>query len=142
MTSVLENVRTFLMTYSGLKYGAPFSVDFLGSNPPQYSIQSLPGERVLEWYVDDSSLRVFPFALQWMGSTADHIERINNDAFAETFADWLETQWRAGTMPTLGTGKTSHQIEATSWGYLEDQGQSETGVYMILCRLIYKQDNP
>lgn len=140
--TILDSVRTFIMGYAGLESGAPLWVDFLGNTVNQYSIDTLPGERTLEWYIDDSSLRVFPFAFQSMRSTADELERLANNNFFELFADWLESQWRAGTMPTLETGKQSYKIEATGWGSLQNQGESETGIYQIQCRLIYKQDNP
>lgn len=138
--TILESLHTFILSYSGLETGAPLWVDFLGPATNQYSIESLPGERILEWYLDDSSLRAFPFALQSMRSTADQAERVGNNEFAELFSDWLETQWKAGNMPTLDIGKQSFKIEAVDWGVLYEQGQSETGIYSVNCRLIYKQD--
>jgi hypothetical protein len=138
--SIIANLRTFISGYSGLKTGAPLWVDFLGPDPTQYSIIPLPGERIIEWYIDDSgSLREFPFALDVMQSTADQAERMESAGFGEAFADWLESQWLAGTMPTLDTGKKSFKIEALGWGYLFEQGQSETGIYQIQCKLTYSQ---
>jgi hypothetical protein len=138
--SIIQSVRTHLATYTGLKTGAPLWVDFLGNNPSEYAVIPLAGSKVIESYINGSSQREFPFAFQSMESTADDLERLENSGFFETFADWLETQSEAGTLPTLGTGQTSELIEATGWGYLYEQGNSDTGVYQIQCRLVYDQD--
>jgi hypothetical protein len=138
--SIIQSVRTYLATYTGLKTGAPLWVDFLGNNPSEYAVIPLAGSKVIESYINGSSQREFPFAFQSMESTADDLERLENSGFFETFADWLETQSEAGTLPTLGTGQTSELIEATGWGYLYEQGNSDTGVYQIQCRLVYDQD--
>lgn len=138
--SIINSVRTYLATYTGLKTGAPLWVDFLGNNPSEYAVIPLAGSKVIESYINGSSQREFPFAFQSMESTADDLERLENSGFFETFADWLETQSEAGTLPTLGTGQTSELIEATGWGYLYEQGNSDTGVYQIQCRLVYDQD--
>ncbi len=138
--SVINALRSYLATYSGLKTGAPLWVDYLGSDPTQYAVVPLAGSKVLEEYINGSSLREFPFAFQSMESTADDLERLENSGFYETFSDWLETQTEAGTFPTLSTGQTPELIEATGWGYLFEQGESETGIYQVNCRLVYKQD--
>ncbi|MEN6300822.1 MAG: chloramphenicol resistance protein, partial [Anaerolineaceae bacterium] len=57
----------------------------------------------------------------------------------EEFADWLESQTAAGVLPTPGTKKTAESIEATGWGYLFEQGDSDTGIYQIQCKLVYRQ---
>lgn len=138
--SIIQSVRTYLATYTGLKTGAPLWVDYLGNNPSEYAVIPLAGGKVVETYIDGSSQREFPFAFQSMESTADDLERLENSGFFETFSDWLETQSEAGTLPTLAAGQTSELIEATGWGYLYQQGNSDTGVYQIQCRLVYQQD--
>jgi hypothetical protein len=138
-TSIIKSLRDFVKTYPGLKAKAPVWVDFLGAGPIQYAINPLPGARIVEWYLDDSSLREFPFAFQSMESTADDLTRFQTNGFYEAFADWLETQWLADNMPVLDTKKTSFKIEALGWGFLFEQGQSETGIYQIQCKLTYTQ---
>lgn len=138
--SLISALRTYLAAYSGLKSGAPLWVDYLGSDPTQYALAPLAGGKIVESYIDGSSLREFPFAFQSMESTADDLERLENNGFFETFADWLESQTDAGLFPSLGAGKTPELIEATGWGYLFEQGESETGIYQVNCRLVYKQN--
>ena len=138
--SIISSVRTYLATYTGLKTGAPLWVDYLGNNPSEYAVIPLAGGKVIETYLSGKSLREFPFAFQSMESTADDLGRLENSGFFETFSDWLETQSEAGTLPTLAAGQTPELIEATGWGYLYQQGNSDTGVYQIQCRLVYQQD--
>lgn len=137
--SILSAVRTYLLTYSALKDNAPLWVDRLGSDPTQYAIYPLGGQKIAESYIDGGSLREYPFAFQSMERTADDIERLENSGFYETFADWLDSQSEAGTLPTLGSGQTPVSIQATGWGVLFEQGRSDTGVYQIQCKLAYEQ---
>jgi hypothetical protein len=137
--SIISSVKTYLATYSGLTVGAPLWVDYLGSHPTQYGIVPLAGTKVVESYIDGGGLREFPFAFQSMESTADELERLENNGFYEAFADWLDAQTLAGILPTLAAKKTPEKIEATGWAYLYEQGQSDTGVYQVQCKLTYEQ---
>ena len=138
--TIISAVKTYLLTYSNLKANAPMWVDFLGPIPTEYVIIPLPGTKIIEQYLDGSSLREFPFAFQSMESTADELERLDNNGFYEALSDWFETQTEAGSFPTLASGKTATKIEALSWAFLYEQGQSSTGVYQIQCKLTYQQD--
>lgn len=137
--SVLDGIMQYLKTYTGLVSGAPVWVDFLGQTPTEYGVIPLPGARIVEKYLNGASLREFPFAFNATMATADDTTRLANSDFFETFAAWLESQTLAGTLPTLEVGKTAEAIEAVSWGYLFQQGESGTGVYQIQCRLTYGQ---
>lgn len=140
--TLITSLKTYLATYSGLTSGAPLWVDYLGSTPTEYGITPLAGSRIVETHIDGSTIREFPFAFQSTESTADELERLENVGFYEAFADWLESQTKAGTLPTLATGKTATDIEATGQAYLYQQGESQTGVYQIQCKLTYKQVAP
>ena len=136
--TIIESLKAYLKTCPNLADGALLEVDHNGP-AIQYAIVPVPGARVLETYLDGGSLREFPFAFQTAAITADDAERIDNAGFQEMFADWLETQTEAGNLPALGAGKTAESIAATSWGYLFEQGESDTGIYQIQCRLTYYQ---
>lgn len=136
--TIIESLKAYLKTCPSLADGALLEVDHNGP-AIQYAIVPVPGARVLETYLDGGSLREFPFAFQTAAITADDAERIDNAGFQETFADWLEAQTEAGNLPTLDAGKTAESITATSWGYLFEQGESDTGIYQIQCKLTYRQ---
>jgi hypothetical protein len=140
--STIAAVKTYLLTYSGLEADAALLVDVLGSNPVQYALVPLPGNPILETYLDDSSLRQFLFALQSQNSVADDAARTVNYEFYEGFAAWIETQNKAGVFPSLGTGKTPESIEVLGQPILFEFGESGTGIYQIQCRLVYGQVAP
>jgi hypothetical protein len=137
--SIISAVKTYLKTYSGLKSGAPVWVDYLGPTPTEYAVMPASGARTVEQYINGGSMREFPFTFQAMRSTADELERLETVGFYEAFADWLETQSNTGALPTLGAKQTPTKIEAVTWGYLFEEGNSETGIYQILCKLTYEQ---
>lgn len=136
--SIISAVQTFIKTYTGLN-GLVY-VDMVGQNPTEYAVVPIPGTRIVEKYLDNSSLREFNFAFQSVESTADDAARLGNSEFYENFADWLESQTESGTLPTMASGKTAEKIEAVTGGYLYQEGESGTAIYQITCKLTYSQD--
>lgn len=137
--SLISAVRTYLKTYSALKSGAPVWVNFIGATPTEYGVIPIAGSKIIESYISGKTLREFPFAFQSTESTADDLARLEAHGFYEAFAEWLDSQSEAGIFPSLAAGKTPESIEATGWGYLYEQGQSDTGIFQINCRLVYLQ---
>jgi hypothetical protein len=137
--SLISSLRTYLLTYPGFVSGAPLLIDNLGKSHTQYGVFPLPGARIIESYIDGSSLRQFAFALQSMESIADDAARQEAHEFYEALADWFETQTKAGVLPSLGAGKTAQTIEALQSGFLFEFGESGTGVFQMQCRLTYEQ---
>lgn len=137
--SMISAVRDYIKTYSGLTSGSGVWVDSVGPGPVDYGVIPLPGARVLSEYINGSSQREFPFAFRAVLSTADNLTRLQNNGFYESFADWLESQSKAGVFPTLGSGKQAELVEATGWGYLFEDG-AKAGTYQINCRVVYQQD--
>lgn len=137
--SIIEGVRAWLREYSELSDGAPVWVQYLGTDPIEYAILPLTGTRIIEEYINGTKTMSYPFALQSMESTADDLARLESAGFYEAFADWLDSQTLAGDLPELPAGKTAEEIQALGWGYLYEEGESQTGIYQIQCELIYKQ---
>lgn len=138
--SLISSVRTYLLTCPHLTAGAGLLIDTVSNVPTQYGLFVLPGNPIVESYVDGSSLRQFQFALQSVEYLSDDAARQAAIEFYETFAEWLEDQSNAGVLPTLAAGKTAESIEATQSGFLFEFGESGTGVYQIQCRMTYTQD--
>ena len=139
-TNIIEGIRDFISTYTELKENAPVWVENLGNNPTEYAVLPLAGPRVIETYINDKRLMEFPFAFRSMESTADDLERLETNGFYEAFAEWLDEQTDKGTLPDLPEGNTAEAIEALGWGYLYQEGESNTGVYQVQCRVIYEQE--
>lgn len=137
--SMIEAVRNYLLTYAGMA-DALIHVDALGNTPIEYAVIPLPGDRKIAEYLDGKTQREYPFLIQSVFSTADEAERIENSGFYEALADWLDDQTDAGNLPTLGSGKTAESINAVTWGFVYEQGESGTGIYQITCKLVYEQE--
>jgi len=137
--SVLSAIQVYIKTYSKLKKNAPVWVNYLGETPVEYSIVPLVGARIVETYLNDHTSREFPFAFQSMECTVDQLGRAATQEFYESFAEWLRTQNEADILPEMDPGQTPFKIEALGNGFLFTQGDSQTGVYQIQCRLEYDQ---
>ena len=137
--SVLSAVTTYIKEFSELATGAPVWVDYLGGDPTQYSVTPLPGAHIISEDIIGNTEREFPFAFQSTESTADDLERLETANFYELFAMWLESQTKSGDFPTMEEGQYPTKIEALGWGFLYEQGVSDTGIYQIQCRLTYEQ---
>lgn len=140
--SIISALKTYIATYNGLEANAPLLIDVLGKEPTQYAIVPIPGARVAEWYINGGSKREYPFAIQSMESNADEGIRIAINEFYEALADWFESQTLAGTLPTLAAGKTATDIEALGWGFLQEFGESGSGIYQVQAKLTYEQVAP
>jgi hypothetical protein len=138
--SIIEGVRAYLREYSELSEDAPVWIQSLGTTPIEYAILPLTGGRVIEEYINGTKLMSYPFAIQSMESTADDLARLESAGFYEALADWLDSQTDAGELPELPSGKTAEEIQALGWGYLYEEGESQTGIYQIQCELIYEQE--
>jgi hypothetical protein len=140
--SIIEGLQDYLKAYTGLDDDAPLWVNYLGVEPVEYAIVPGPGARVIEEYINGSKLMSFTFAFELVDSTSDDIQRLESQGFFEAFADWLDAQTAAGTLPdelSLPSGKTADEIRAQGWGYLFEEGESQTGIYQIQCELTYDQ---
>lgn len=136
--TIIAALSTWIKTNTDLK-DKPVWVDYLGPEPAEYSINPMPGNKVLETYINGASRRAYPFSFNAMAPTDSDMERLANIGFFETLSDWMETQTEAGNLPTLGTGKTAESVQADNWGYLFEEGESGTGVYQVQCTLTYYQ---
>jgi hypothetical protein len=138
--SMISAVRDYIETYNGVESDEIVYVNFVDDEPVSYSIIPVPGSRIINTDIIGNTTREYPFVFRTSMSTADNLERLENAAFFENFAEWLDTQSEAGTLPSLASGQTARKIEATNWGYLYEEGQSDTGIYQINCMLTYRQD--
>jgi hypothetical protein len=139
--TVISAIQDYIKGYTELDKDAPVWVNYLSDSPVEYSIVPIPGEQIIAEYVTGKTSREFPFALQSMESTADEVARLESLGFYEEFAEWLRSQSEAGYFPEMDEGQSPFKIYATGWGMLFEQGQSQTGIYQIQCKLEYEQNS-
>lgn len=139
MTTIIGALRDYILSFDRIDDDKPVWVQYLDAFPVSYSVMPMAGQRVIKEYLSGSSLREYSFAFRTAMSTADDLERLENLGFYEEFADWVEMKSRTGELPDLGPGKEAVEMETTGWGYLFEEGVSDTGIYQIQCRLEYYQ---
>lgn len=137
--SVIGGVRDFLCACPLLAEGK-LNVDYLGSEPTEYTIERVAENEVLKEYSDGGKLKQFVFLFssrEWIGRRVE--EHMKTAKFYENFADWLEKKSQRGELPQLESGKTAQAIGVMSGGVLYDQS-GECAKYQIRCRLIYFEE--
>ena len=134
--SIIDALEKYFIGCDLLKDGA-LRVDYLGEKPVEYTIEVLPGDPVVKRYLGGSTVRQYLFAF---GSrefySQERLQNIQNSAFYELLADWVETRSMSGILPELPDGMEAQQLEVVSSGYLFD-GSMTNARYQIQLRLLY-----
>ena len=134
--SIIDALEKYFIGCVLLKDGA-LRVDYLGEKPVEYTIVVLPCDPVVKRYLGGSTVRQYLFAF---GSrefySQERLQNIQNSAFYELLADWVETRSMSGILPELPDGMEAQQLEVVSSGYLFD-GSMTTARYQIQLRLLY-----
>lgn len=134
--SIIDALEKYFIGCELLKDGA-LRVDYLGEKPVEYTIEVLPCDPVVKRYLGGSTVRQYLFAF---GSrefySQERLQNIQNSAFYERLADWVETNSMSGVLPELPDGMEAQQLEVVSSGYLFD-GSMTNARYQIQLRLLY-----
>lgn len=134
--SIIDALEKYFIGCELLKDGA-LRVDYLGENPVEYTIEVLPCDPVVKRYLGGNTVRQYLFAF---GSrefySQERLQNIQNSAFYERLADWVETKSMSGVLPELPDGMEAQQLEVVSSGYLFD-GSMTNARYQIQLRLLY-----
>lgn len=134
--SIIDALEKYFIGCELLKDGA-LRVDYLGEKPVEYTIEVLPCDPVVKRYLGGSTVRQYLFAF---GSrefySQERLQNIQNSAFYERLADWVETRSVSGILPELPDGMEAQQLEVVSSGYLFD-GSMTNARYQIQLRLLY-----
>lgn len=134
--SIIDALEKYFIGCELLKDGA-LRVDYLGEKPVEYAIEVLPCDPVVKRYLGGSTVRQYLFAF---GSrefySQERLQNIQNSAFYERLADWVETKSMSGVLPELPDGMEAQQLEVVSSGYLFD-GSMTNARYQIQLRLLY-----
>lgn len=134
--SIIDALEKYFIGCELLKDGA-LRVDYLGEKPVEYTIEVLPCDPIVKRYLGGSTVRQYLFAF---GSrefySQERLQNIQNSAFYERLADWVETRSMSGILPELPDGMEAQQLEVVSSGYLFD-GSMTNARYQIQLRLLY-----
>ena len=128
--SIIQGLTDFFLKCPLLKEGV-FNVNALGFEPIEYSIDVGVFEPVIAWYVNGDTLRQYDFSLSSREFyTLDRIENIQNSAFYEELADWVENQ---NDMEVLCHAQS---LECLTSGYVYSESMKDAR-YTIQFKLTY-----
>jgi hypothetical protein len=137
--TIIDGVRAWLKTYEGLADGR-LSVDFLPEEAKSYSVDTVPTTEIVKRYLDGSSIRQFLFCVSSREFYSDNIaQNVDNQAFYEGLAAWLERKSKLQQFPNIGTGRTVRSIEISSTAYPFVVDEHGTARYQLQLKLTYFQ---
>lgn len=137
--TIIDGVRAWLKTYEGLADGR-LSVDFLPEETKSYSVDTVPTTEIVKRYLDGSSIRQFLFCVSSREFYSDNIaQNVDNQAFYEGLAAWLERKSKLRQFPNIGTGRTVRSIEISSTAYPFVVDEHGTARYQLQLKLTYFQ---
>lgn len=137
---IIDKIREYFLKCPLIDELARINVDYLGVDPVEYTIDSVPSETIIKQYVDGGGLKQYVFVFgsrEYYGS--DTLQNIENSGFYEKFSEWIENQSDIGNLPLLEGEKRSVKIEVLTSGYLFDTSE-ENARYQIQMRLVYYED--
>lgn len=137
--TIIDGVRAWLKTYEGLADGQ-LSVDFLPEEAKSYSVDTVPTTEIVKRYLDGSSIRQYLFCVSSREFYSDNIaQNVDNQAFYEGLAAWLERKSKLRQFPNIGTGRTVRSIEISSTAYPFVVDEHGTARYQLQLKLTYFQ---
>lgn len=112
------------------------SADILPSEAHSFSVETVPCNEIIKSYVDGSAKKQYLFVFASRQYFGDNEINLENSAFYEEIAEWIEEQNEIGNLPVLPNPLESQQIKVISSGYVIDNDETKAR-YQIQCRLKY-----
>lgn len=117
-----------------------FRTDALGTDAIEYAIQTSSFDPIINKFVDGTSYRQYQFYFTSMEYyDMDRVQEIENSAFYEKFAEWIEEQNKAGNLPVLPEGMEADELKAQSPGYIFDITMQHARYQIPLVLFYYKE---
>lgn len=139
VSSIIEGITDYFMQCPLLKDGA-FRVDALGDQAVEYVIETGIFSPVVRTYISGDTERVYQFNFGSREYYAlDRLQNLENSAFYERFAAWVEEQDRAENFPEMPEKCFPRALTVLSPGYLYD-GSMRNARYQIQLQLEYYKE--
>lgn len=135
---IIECVRSYILDFPELKNGC-FLVDFLGNQPVEYVVETVPCDPIFKKYTDGSCMKQFLFMFASREFYNEDVSRcLENNMFYERFADWITERNFNGILPHLGDERCPVSVEVLTRAYAFD-ADTNTARYQIQLRLLYEE---
>lgn len=117
------------------------NVDYQASEPDNFSINTIPENRLLYEDVVGNRFMQFSFTLTSRVYTSTDLNRIENLHFLDNFAEWIYEQNENKNLPILPKeNQIATDLIVTSNGYLySNDAERNTGIYQMQFKLYYTE---
>lgn len=135
---IIECVRSYILDFPELKNGC-FLVDFLGNQPVEYVVETVPCDPIFKKYTDGSCMKQFLFVFASREFYSEDVSRcLENNMFYEHFEDWITERNFSGILPNLDDKRCPVSVEVLTRAYAFD-ADTNTARYQIQLRLLYEE---
>ena len=137
---IIESIRDFICSFPDLSDDCCLLIDYLGCEPIEYTVETVPCDPVYKKYVDGEVVKQFLFTF----ASREYFEKdintcIDNLHFYENFEEWIEKCNNNNIFPDLGANRFPVSLEVLTRGYVLSADE-ETARYQIQLRLIYEEE--
>ena len=116
-----------------------FSIEYLGADPVQFSLEATPAAPKLEqFFLGSRRARNYVLASR-MSYTSEVVQQAANCSFWDEFAAWVERKSAARELPELAPGKRAEKVICLSPGYIMSQ-DTDSCRFQIQLQLQYYQE--
>ena len=116
-----------------------FSIEYLGAEAVQFSLEATPTAPVLEqFFLGSRRVRNYVLASR-MEYSPEVVQQAANSSFWDDFAAWVEQQSDARQLPQLSEGKRAEKVVCLSPGYIMSQDANSCR-FQIQLQLQYYQE--
>lgn len=138
---MIEAIIEYLKQCELFKNIEDIGVDYQSDQPDDFSINTIPENRVISEDVIGNREMQFSFNLMSRVYTATDLDRITNLHFLDDLAEWIYEQDQKGNYPKLPKeNQIPTGIEVTSFGYLySNDAEIQNGIYQMQLKLYYQE---
>lgn len=138
---MIEAIIEYLKQCELFKNIEDIGVDYQSDQPDDFSINTIPENRVISEDVIGNREMQFSFNLMSRVYTATDLDRITNLHFLDDLAEWIYEQDQKRNYPKLPKeNQIPTGIEVTSFGYLySNDAEIQNGIYQMQLKLYYQE---
>ena len=138
---MIDSIQDYIKQCELFENIESINIDYQDKEPDNYSINTIPENRLINEDVIGNKYMQFSFTLTSRVYTATDLDRIQNLHFLDDFAEWIYEQNEIGNLPILPKdNQIATEIIVTSNAYLySNDPEIQNGVYQMQLKLYYKE---
>lgn len=138
---MIDSIKDYLESCELFEKIEDINVDYQDSQPDNFSINTIPENRLINEDVIGNKYMQYSFTLTSRVYTATDLDRIENLHFLDSLADWIYEQSEAKNLPTLPKeNQIADELIVTSNAYLySNDAEAQNGVYQMQFKLYYRE---